>query len=436
MPSAHRTFSLAASALLLGALAFLPTAAGAREPAGCTAIEVQSRRPTDLSSANRVELPSGAVTSLGRLDYRVNALGYAKGQNLAYGLADFASRWPTPGAPRVITIARDGTVRDLGPIHRGPHQGLGPMLLSATAGSIVGNRWYIKRIGTLYTVDVDPASATYLSVVHVSGLRPLGLAAAVDDFDLDPVSGLLVGVAADAHDPGSLVSLDPVSGAVRRLPGPKLPPSSAYGAVVAMADGTLSVLANDVHGHSRRYLVPPKGVPVEIATGPELSSSDGAGCFTAPPPPPPPPPTTPPTTPPPPPPPPPPPTTPPPTTPPSSTTVTPPPPPPPPKATPPPSPVPVPPPAVEPEPVTPTPEPSPRSLPTAEPVAPVKPAKPSPRPTTKKSSQARPTPSKAADAGPTRLDRTKEKRRWGVAVLLMTIGAAAVTRTAARHRSR
>ncbi|TVS99895.1 serine protease, partial [Amycolatopsis bartoniae] len=266
--SARRLARAATVAALVAVTTGMPQA----ESAGQSCVAMRVRDDGGPSTVDRTEYPAVATTKLGRVPYRLNALGYLRSRDLAYGV--------TPDG-HVVTIDRRGRTADLG-------EPDGRTLAGATAGTISGKVWYVKRGALLSLVDIEPGSVSVRSSVV---LRPALLAARVDDFVL--VDGLLYGVASE----GEVVTIDPDSGEVRTLPGKELPPASAYGSVVGGPDGALYTTANGVLGRSREYRVVVSGGAVTgvslLASGPAVSGSDAAGCLaplpTPPPPPPPPP---------------------------------------------------------------------------------------------------------------------------------------------------
>ncbi|TVT17493.1 DUF6923 family protein, partial [Amycolatopsis acidiphila] len=247
-----RWFGVLAVAALIALTAGVPRAVAAS--ASCVAIRV--RDTGRLSTVSRTEYPALATTTLGQIPYRLNALGYLRSRDLAYGLTD---------GGRVVTLDRRGRTSDLG-------FPAGKRLDDMTSGAINGNTWYVKGKGFLYKVDVQSG------LVSVRGsvlLYPWLLAAEVDDFAFDPADGLLYGVAST----GVVVSIDPSSGLAQPLPGEPLPKATAYGSVVLAPDGTLYVTANVAGGRSREYRVTRRGGWAELGTGPVASATDAAGCL-------------------------------------------------------------------------------------------------------------------------------------------------------------
>lgn len=345
------------------AAAVVSSGPAAAAPAVCVALQVQGAG-AGLSALVRVDLPGGRVTPVADLGFRVNAIGYAAGQDVVYGLASHGRSGALSGAGHVVTIGRDGTVTDRGPL-RSPER--------ATAGAVAGNRWYLRSGSVLSVVDIDPASRTYLTVVSKVSLRSPGLAQTVDDFDLGP-DGLLHGVAAQ----GRLVTINPVDGDVREVETASLGGGRSYGAAVTGPDGMLYVLGEHVRGQSVWFRISLR-TPAAVESVVNLSSpdhTDAAGCLR-------------------------------------------------------PGAVPTPPPAV----VAPRPQ-SPPARPAVNPATTPVPAQPPTSVPATPPSAAPPSrrPYKTATTVPradNRLARTEEKRRWGLAVLVLVLagGAGAVRRT-------
>lgn len=349
------------------AAAVVSSGPAAAAPAVCVALQVQGAG-AGLSALVRVDLPGGRVTPVADLGFRVNGIGYAAGQDVVYGLASHGRSGALSGAGHVVTIGRDGAVTDRGPL-RSPGHGVG-----ATAGAVSGDRWYLRSGSVLSVVDIDPASRTYLTVVSKVSLRSPGLAQTVDDFDLGP-DGLLHGVAAQ----GRLVTINPVDGDVREVETVSLGGGRSYGAAVTGPDGMLYVLGEHVRGQSVWFRISLRS-PAAVESVVNLSSpdhTDAAGCLR-------------------------------------------------------PGAAPTPPPAVvagrpQSPPVRPAANPAPTSLPAQSPSSvPATPPSAAPPPSRR--------PYKTATTVPrvdNRLARTEEKRRWGLAVLVLVLagGAGAVRRT-------
>jgi hypothetical protein len=273
---------LAVVGVLLAVSASIAPAANGQGRA-CIALQVQNIRPEALSALSRIELPGGAVTQLGEIGYRVNAMGYSPEQNLVYGVAEANRNDQFPGGAHVVTIDRDAQVTDLGPVSREGGQHVPwSVITGATAGAIHGNKWYLRKDSSLYTVDISPASRSYLTVLRVTPLRLTSLAVGVDDFDFDPADGLLYGVSMSWLGNGSVVTIDPGTGSVRTVPGLRLPAGGPAGSAVIGADGALYVTSNRDDQRSVLYRISRdgSGSVTELSSGPQLATSDAAGCLT------------------------------------------------------------------------------------------------------------------------------------------------------------
>ncbi|HEY0697973.1 MAG TPA: hypothetical protein VGD43_09200 [Micromonospora sp.] len=244
-------------------------------------LQVRSSHLGGPSTLLRVTLPSGTAVPVRKLDHHVNAIGYAVGQHRVYGIATRTGLLPIGRKTQVVTLDAEGRMVELGPV-----RGTGPVpvpadgLADATAGAVAGARLHLRDGGSLYTVDVNPASPSYLGILRRVRLFPAHPARTVDDFAANPTDGLLYGVAS-THG-GQIVRIDPTTGRVRTVPAPRgLPNGSRYGSVVL--DGrTLYVTNNRVGHHSRLYrlALDGSGTVTELATGPASATSDAAGCLT------------------------------------------------------------------------------------------------------------------------------------------------------------
>jgi hypothetical protein len=377
----NRRAGLVLAAVPLAALLPLVTASPAQAVRSCTILEVtgQSREAANVLLAR--SLPSDTATVIGTLPVAVNAIG-ARG-DVTYGLSEDGD---------VETITPGGQEQDLGPVRRFPR------IQDAVAGAVVGDRWFVRSFGLLLQIDVDPSSATYLHVVRTVVLWPLFLTDTVADFDVDPATGALDGVA--TYGPiGRLVRINPVTGEVTPF-GAAVPGGDGYGAVSFGPDGNLYVRQDDINGRSVRYRMSLAGQATPLSTGPPVGSSDATGCLPAAPPPPPPP--RPPTTPPPPPPPP-------------TTTVAPPHP------------------HVVPPPPVPSTTPAPTTTTTTVAPVPTSAVAPPPPPTTTLPDQ--PLPTIAATAAPVNAVMLAQ-RHWTLALLILIILGAAGARARIARRNR
>jgi hypothetical protein len=419
--------SAGVAAFLLACVTTVLVANSSDAATECSILQFQTRGHHSLSRLARIELPSGRSTDLGRLDYQINAAGYAKDQDLVYGIATHDKTGWLRRRPVLVTVDRRGAVTELGPVRVGVGGVADP-----TAGAVAGSRLYLRDGHRLYTMDINPRSTTYQKLVKVVHLVPLLPALSVDDFAMDPSSGLLYGISTLGAS-ARVVSMDPLTGKVKvRATVHGLPGHDSYSSVV-LSGGALYAVRTGFGSRSRLYRITLDGAVTELGTLPALTSSDAAGCLYDPPPPPPPPPT--------------------PTPPPPSPTPTPTPKPPTPKPTPtvPPSPTPSPTPTPTPTPApTPTPTPTPRPsvsptpTPTPAPVLEVPPLPipppttptptPTPRPIQPSPTEITIAPQTAATPVPE--DRTvRVLRRWSLATLLMVmIGGATMAAQRRMHR--
>jgi hypothetical protein len=255
----------------------------------CVVLQVDSSGPVSLSRLRRVELPSGRITELGKLDYQVDAMGYARGQDLVYGIALRDRHGWLLRKPHLVSIDRRGTLKDLGEVRRGVGGVAHPV-----AGTVSGNRLYLRDAMRLYTMDIDPGSPTYKSVLRVVRLKPLVGTLTLDDFAVDPSNGLLYGVSTLGFGRAKVVSIDPGSGVVRVVAEVRGAPSVAAYSSVVMSGRALYAVRTHPGLASRTVRITLSGEARELNSLPSARSGDSAGCLrqaAAPPPPPPPPPT-------------------------------------------------------------------------------------------------------------------------------------------------
>jgi hypothetical protein len=391
MSTRSKLLPLAIAGVLLGASASIAPAANG-QGGTCFVVQAQSTRTDRPSTLSRVALPSGATTSLGTPGFWLNAMGYSAAQNLVYAVADGSGDDAFPAGAHVVAIDRDGNTTDLGPVRRaGANRVPWSVVTGATAGTIHGNTWYIRRNSTLYTVDITPGNS-FLTVLKLTPLRLVSLATGVDDFDYDPADGLLYGVSTSSRGSGSVVTINPSSGKVDVVPNLQLPDGESAGSVVIGADRALYVTSNREGNRSVTYRVErDSGAVTEVSEGPWLATSDVAGCLSTSAPPP----------------------------------VVPEPPPLPPDAPKPPAVVPAVPPRADPPVARPVVPPSPSLTPTVEPSP--TPDKPNPPKTSKKR------PNDVFAETVERDHHTDLKRRWGLTALILIFGASAAAHSLRRR---
>ncbi|MBP2330899.1 hypothetical protein JOF56_011284 [Kibdelosporangium banguiense] len=252
LPSLGLTASLVMTTGLIGAV---PSAAADGE---CDAFEVYTPKHGSSSTVVRLSLPDGGAGEIGQFGNELNAIGYAAGQNLLYGVSTRS---------QVVTIDRSGEAVVRGKVH-----GIG----DATAGAVSGSTLYLRDGPKLMSLDIDPASPTYLQVTRWKWLSWL---ADVDDFDFGP-DALLYGVTSA----GMVVSIDPVRGKVRVVAKPKALPHGTYGAVLMSPGRILYAINNRSHGKSRLYRIALNDpqTATEVAAFPAADTTDAAGCLPAP----------------------------------------------------------------------------------------------------------------------------------------------------------
>ncbi|MBK1782845.1 DUF6923 family protein [Prauserella cavernicola] len=367
--------------VLLGGSAPPLAGAGPDPEPWCPSLRVENRWTGGPSRLSRVDLPGGEVTPLRVLEYSVNAIGYAREQELVYGVA----------GRHVVVFDRVGRLTVAG---RAPVEQWGG-LVAPRAATVVGNRWYVAKNHTLYTVDVDRGSPGFLRVTGEVRLSSRA-AGELDDLDADPRTGLLYGVG-PGYPRSVVVRVDPRTGATAVVDTPALPPGTSWGAVSFGPDGALYALASLAGGRARLYRIPltDAGPVAEVSSGPALRASDATGCLLIPEPAPPP-------------------SPPPPTTPPSPTPT--------PTRTPTPGPS-----------RTPTPTPTPTMSPAPSvsrppPATPPETPEPPPPAPAPPPAGAAPPPPPPEDTATDLLTPTEEKRRWALTMLLIAFGAGAAAR--------
>ncbi|MDQ3404607.1 MAG: hypothetical protein M3548_14655 [Actinomycetota bacterium] len=242
-------------------------------PASCVALRVHNP-DGGLSTLTSVRLPDGATTRLRTLSHRVNAIGYSRRTNLAYGLASHGKAGAFQDGAHVVTLTSSGVLADLGPPRDLPEG----KLMRATAGTVDGGLLRVRDGRALYNIDIDPDSPSYLGVVSQVRLWPSEFARTVDDFDLRPSDGLLYGVNTLPFL-GRVVRINPRTGAVSHVLGPRLP-GGHFGAVAVGPDNALYAATNSQAGRSRLFRVGFRetSTVTPVAVWPSVSSSDMTGC--------------------------------------------------------------------------------------------------------------------------------------------------------------
>jgi hypothetical protein len=249
--------TLAAAILMASGLAGSTPASAA--DGACDAFEVYTPKHSSSSTVVRLALPEGNANELRRFSDELNAIGYAPGQNLLYGVSTRS---------HVLTISPSGVITD-----RGRVRDVG----DATAGAVSGSTLFLRDGLRLLSLDINPASSTYLKVIKVKWLSWF---ADVDDFDFGS-DALLYGVT--SH--GAVVSIDPVRGTVRTVAKPKALPHGTYGAILMAPGRILYAVNNRAGGASRLYRIPLSApqATAEVASFPAADTTDAAGCLPAPP---------------------------------------------------------------------------------------------------------------------------------------------------------
>jgi hypothetical protein len=261
------------SSLLVLSAPFTSAVAHAAPPS-CDAFQVRSLHRGALSTFAKVDVSSGGVTEVARLDYAVNALGYSSALGRLVGLTSKGHHW-WKNPSHVVLIDTRGVVSDLGPVDAYWFR-----TDDVSAGAVVGTTFYVRDNARLHAIDIDPQSPSYLKIVRTVVLDWPALA--LDDFTADPVSGKLTGVSAAGWGPGEVVSFDPASGRVlSRTEVAGLPGKSTYGAVVIDSAGTVYAINNGHKGRSRVYRITGTAA-VELSSGQEMGTIDAAGCLPTP----------------------------------------------------------------------------------------------------------------------------------------------------------
>ncbi|GLZ42930.1 hypothetical protein [Actinokineospora sp. NBRC 105648] len=234
-----------------------------------------------LSTLSRVQAADGTVVRIGGLGHRVNAVGYSVRSNTIWGLSTRSTGGSFDNGAHVVSIAGNGAVVDYGQVHR--INGLpfpAGRLAEATAGTVVGDLLVVRDRRALFSIDVNPASNTFLGLVAVTPLWPSDAVRDVDDFDFRATDRRFYGVTTDDRRSAAVLRIDPDTGRVSTVDGVRLPGAGAYGAVVVGPDNSLYATVNDSHDRSRLFRVGLAGGQVdEVAAWAAVSSSDATGCL-------------------------------------------------------------------------------------------------------------------------------------------------------------
>jgi hypothetical protein len=240
-------------------------------PPNCDAFQVRSSHRGALSTFTKLDISSGGVTEVARLDYAVNALGYSSALGRLVGLTSKGHHW-WKSPSHVVLIDTKGVVNDLGPVDAHWFR-----TDDVSAGAVVGTTFYVRDNARLHAIEINPDSASYLKIVRTVVLDWPALA--LDDFTVNPANGNLTGVSAAGWGSGEVVSFDPVSGRVlSRTEIHDLPGRSTYGAVVIDSAGTVHAVNNGYKGRSRVYRISGTKT-LELSAGPQMGMIDAAGCL-------------------------------------------------------------------------------------------------------------------------------------------------------------
>jgi uncharacterized repeat protein (TIGR01451 family) len=252
----------------------------------CPATAYLSQGPTTSTiKLNSVDLNTAAITSISTaiIPKGVNAIGFNRLNGYLYGMQ--------PGNNHVVQVDANGVGYDLG----------------AIAGVPTGNNFIVGDVdangvlyiminpgSTIYGIDVNPASPTYLTLLKTISLTSTNIL----DFAFHPTNGKLYGViSSNSHvveitlpsGSGTATVIDRGQPTVLGSAG-----ASGYGAVYFANDGTLYAYRNGIAGTTNGVIYKITGVestnpglPVAkilTSTATPISQNDGARCPLAPPP--------------------------------------------------------------------------------------------------------------------------------------------------------
>jgi GEVED domain len=216
------------------------------------------------ASLLRYDEVSNRYLTVATLPKYVNALAYAPGQALFYGIA----------GSRIVTIDAGGHLVDRG---AAPHGTSG-----AYVGAIAGNAWFLRSGGAMSVLSIDRSSSAYL---HVTAVVPVHIDGELGDWDVNPSDGRLYGIASGGG-PARLISVDPQTGAVTVSAHPSgLPAQGNYGAIAIGDGGILTAFDNSAGKTYSLSLAHPSRAIIQHAVGTvapaATSHADAAACPSA-----------------------------------------------------------------------------------------------------------------------------------------------------------
>ncbi|WP_157641371.1 DUF6923 family protein [Longispora albida] len=252
--------------------------------------QVRAEEDNSPSTFYRYDISENIAYEITKFTQTVNGIGYSEPQKLFYGFSRLNNGQPySDRLGRILTITPGGQVTDMGGVRNLKALGLPNYALNGVYnGAIDSNKYYLRDDTTLYVVDIDPQSPTYLNLLDSKVIQGKGY---FGDWDWNPVDSKLYGVSTlDPNDP-RLVSVDPATGVLTDLGHPAGLTSgdqhgSIYGAVFITPDGTMYAINNDEDGteRSRMFRIQLTVVPyvaTPLATGQVVYHNDGGDCLQA-----------------------------------------------------------------------------------------------------------------------------------------------------------